>query len=150
MEKHQAEAVLCIKQKLMMNQEFKILNSLIFCLSYSMNVNLYMSWSHFEIYTCSVKQKVQSCKNIQSTITINILQVPLEQDVSHELPLSPDGPTITVTLTSANHVPGSVMFVFSGFFGTILYTGDFRYSPRMLDLEVLVIILLPWRLERFA
>ena len=57
----------------------------------------------------------------------------------HELPLSPDGPNIVVTLLSANHVPGSVMFVFSGFFGTILYTADFRYSPKMLDQDVMVI-----------
>jgi DNA cross-link repair 1B protein len=68
----------------------------------------------------------------------NHQQVPLELEVEHELPLSPEGPNITVTLLSANHVPGSVMFVFSGFFGSILYTADFRSSPEMFDLDVLV------------
>lgn len=41
--------------------------------------------------------------------------------------------TMTVTLFDANHCPGSVMFLFSGYFGDILYTGDFRYEPTMFD-----------------
>lgn len=40
---------------------------------------------------------------------------------------------MTVTLFDANHCPGSVMLLFSGYFGDILYTGDFRYQPNMFD-----------------
>jgi DNA cross-link repair 1B protein len=31
-----------------------------------------------------------------------------------------------VTAIDANHAPGSTMFLFEGYFGVILYTGDFR------------------------
>ena len=33
---------------------------------------------------------------------------------------------ITVTPIDAHHCPGSAMFLFEGYFGTILHTGDFR------------------------
>ncbi|XP_034552082.1 5' exonuclease Apollo [Notolabrus celidotus] len=58
---------------------------------------------------------------------------PLEVGEPHLLPLDDiSKERLTVTLIDANHCPGSVMFLFEGYFGSILYTGDFRYTPSML------------------
>lgn len=57
---------------------------------------------------------------------------PLEVGESYVLALDEIGrETMTVTLIDANHCPGSVMFLFEGYFGVILYTGDFRYTRNM-------------------
>lgn len=36
-------------------------------------------------------------------------------------------PDTTVTMLDANHCVGSAMFLFEGYFGRILYTGNFRF-----------------------
>ena len=46
-----------------------------------------------------------------------------------------------VTLIDANHVPGSVMILIKGYFGNILYTGDFRYCLEMLQVPSLRVLL---------
>ncbi|XP_023283374.1 5' exonuclease Apollo [Seriola lalandi dorsalis] len=92
-------------------------------------VGLTSTWSDRAIY----------CSPATATLLKLKLQVkekwvhPLELAEPHLLPLDDIGKeTLTVTLIDANHCPGAVMFLFEGYFGSILYTGDFRYTPSML------------------
>jgi DNA cross-link repair 1B protein len=39
--------------------------------------------------------------------------------------------TIAVTAIDSFHCPGSAMYLFQGYFGTILHTGDFRFTPEL-------------------
>ncbi|KAM6925076.1 5' exonuclease Apollo [Xenentodon cancila] len=87
------------------------------------------TWSNRPIY----------CSPTTATLLRLKLQVkeqwihPLELGEPYLLPLDDIGKEkLTVTLIDANHCPGAVMFLFEGYFGSILYTGDFRYTPSML------------------
>ncbi|XP_074536669.1 5' exonuclease Apollo [Halichoeres trimaculatus] len=92
-------------------------------------VGLTSTWSDRPIY----------CSPTTATLLRQKLQVkeqwihPLELGEPHLLPLDDiSKERLTVTLVDANHCPGAVMFLFEGYFGSILYTGDFRYTPSML------------------
>ncbi|XP_077577318.1 5' exonuclease Apollo [Stigmatopora nigra] len=92
-------------------------------------VGLTSTWANGPIY----------CSPVTASLLNKKLQVkekwihPLEVGDSYLLPLDDIGKeNLTVTLFDANHCPGAVMFLFQGYFGTILYTGDFRYSPSLL------------------
>ena len=39
---------------------------------------------------------------------------------------------VQVTPFDANHCPGAVMYLFQGYMGTIMHTGDFRFCEEML------------------
>ena len=68
-------------------------------------------------------------ENIQFHKHVNPLFQVLQMGQIHTISLE-SGLEIQVYLIDANHVPGSVMFLFSGYFGNILYTGDFRLHPQ--------------------
>ncbi|KAM4700447.1 5' exonuclease Apollo isoform 2-T2 [Discoglossus pictus] len=92
-------------------------------------MGLSSTWKH-PLYCSPITAKILKHKLQVSNKWIH----PLEVGSCHMLPLDDTGTeTMTVTLIDANHCPGSVMFLFEGYFGTILYTGDFRYSPSMLS-----------------
>ena len=66
----------------------------------------------------------------------NILTLPLNLPTA--LKLNPSGSkTVEITFFDSNHTPGSVMVLFRGYMGTILHTGDFRFSPLMLRNPIL-------------
>ncbi|XP_038061101.1 5' exonuclease Apollo-like [Patiria miniata] len=75
------------------------------------------------------------CSSVSGKLLIDKFQIkeslvrPLELNQSHIIKLDHLGrESMTVTLFDASHCPGSVMFLFEGYFGRILYTGDFRYD----------------------
>lgn len=62
------------------------------------------------------------------------LVVPLEEGETHLVFLDEARSTsMTVALIPANHCPGAVMFLWQGYFGSLLYTGDFRFHPSMVE-----------------
>ena len=85
------------------------------------------SWNTYTIYCSEVTRKLVIAKlGVNSDLVVGL---PLDEGVIIKLDEA-GKETMTVTLVDANHCPGSVMFIFEGYFGRILYTGDFRYCER--------------------
>lgn len=59
-------------------------------------------------------------------------------DVSHWIYIdSSKTEGVMVRLFDANHILGAVMYLFQGKMGTILHTGDFRFTERMFENPIL-------------
>ncbi|KRZ13188.1 Protein artemis [Trichinella zimbabwensis] len=54
--------------------------------------------------------------------------IPIETNVPFGLEMTKHGSTVCVTALSSGHCVGSVMFLFEGSEGTVLYTGDIRLT----------------------
>ncbi|XP_073326983.1 5' exonuclease Apollo [Pagrus major] len=92
-------------------------------------VGLTSTWSNRPIYCSPTTANLLRLKLQVKEQWIH----PLELGDPYLLPLDDIGKEgLTVTLIDANHCPGAVMFLFEAYFGSILYTGDFRYTPSML------------------
>lgn len=87
------------------------------------------SWNSHTIYCSVITKKLLTAKlHVRSELVVGL---PLYEPVTINLD-EVGRETMTVTLVDANHCPGSVMFIFEGYFGRILYTGDFRFCDRLL------------------
>lgn len=92
-------------------------------------VGLSSSWQH-KIYCSEVTGKLLVERY---DIDVSLIS-PLETGCSHILYVDSDQiEQMSVTVIDAHHCPGSVMFLFEGYFGKILYTGDFRFDSEMKD-----------------
>eukprot|EP01136_Pigoraptor_vietnamica_P023287 Opistho-1_new@6403 len=91
-------------------------------------VGLKPSWNMGRIYCTPLSKrllvhKFQVDPEIVTTIEYGVANI---VRVSHT-------DCITVTAFDANHCPGAAMFLIQGSAGNVLYTGDFRYSARVVD-----------------
>ena len=84
------------------------------------------SWRH-AIYCSDVSRKLLIHKIGIDESLIEAIEVGVPKAFS-----SKNGGFV-VTLFDANHCPGSVMFLFEGEFGRILYTADFRCDAKFLE-----------------
>ncbi|EDV28172.1 uncharacterized protein TRIADDRAFT_21698, partial [Trichoplax adhaerens] len=92
---------------------------------------------HMEGLNSSWSLKIY-CSEITASLLIHEMSIRSDLVVSlqtgqpHVIPVDEMGcETMSVTLLDANHCPGAVMFLFEGYFGCILYTGDFRYDDQL-------------------
>ncbi|XP_048741970.2 5' exonuclease Apollo-like [Ostrea edulis] len=90
-------------------------------------VGLTSSWQH-KIYCSEITGKLLEERY---EVTPSLI-CPLETGCSHVMYVDSDQvEQMSVTVIDAHHCPGSVMYLFEGYFGKILYTGDFRFDSNM-------------------
>ena len=96
----------------------------------------HMHADHTEGLTPSWRHKIY-CSEISKKLLVHKIGVkeclvePIEIGVPKTFKSENGG--FIVTLMDANHCPGSVMFLFEGDFGRILYTADFRCDSKFLN-----------------
>ncbi|CAI9784426.1 unnamed protein product [Fraxinus pennsylvanica] len=67
---------------------------------------------------------------------IRVVEIGCWHSLSLVSPTSGSATTVYVMAIDANHCPGSVMYLFRGEFGCMLYTGDFRWEKSRNTFEV--------------
>jgi len=92
------------------------------------------SWSYGVIW-CSSKSKSILGEFYGEQLLERVQTIELNEKIEmYFLPESKEGdPTFFVTLLDANHCPGAVMFLFEGYWGQYLYTGDFKWRPGLVQ-----------------
>lgn len=86
------------------------------------------NWNQGKIYMSSLSKRLI----IDRWPGLKDFVVDLEMDEEHWIYLDEDKKEgVSVVLMDAFHCPGAVMFLFKGKMGTVLHTGDFRFSEEM-------------------
>jgi len=97
-------------------------------------IGLSATWHHGTIYCSSITKRLL----INKFPNLADLVIALEMDVPHWIYLDQEKTEgVTVHFFDANHILGAVMILFQGKMGTVLHTGDFRFSDRMLENPIL-------------
>lgn len=92
------------------------------------------TWNRGTIYCSAITKRLL----IDKFPNLEGLVVGLELEVAHWVYLRADrSEGVTVNFFDANHILGSVMILFRGHMGTVLHTGDFRYTERMFNNPIL-------------
>ena len=83
---------------------------------------------HVKLYCSEVTHELLMADPRFSHLRASLCSLPIEQPTTITLvnELNGQEEKLLVTLLPAGHCPGSVMFLFEGDKGTVLYTGDFR------------------------
>ncbi|KNC54408.1 DNA cross-link repair 1B protein [Thecamonas trahens ATCC 50062] len=84
-------------------------------------VGLAPLWEHGRLYTTQRSAIMLAAKYGLASPRVEILT----ENETHVIPLA-HGESMAVTVYNANHVEGAAMFLFDGYFGRVLYTGDVR------------------------
>ena len=79
-----------------------------------------------KLYVSDTTLSLMKCDYLMRDILPYSVGLPVNQPISLEIKCGSEHKHLTVTLISAGHCVGSVMFLFEGDKGTVLYTGDFR------------------------
>lgn len=83
---------------------------------------IYNAWKKGRIYCSEVTRRLMLCKYPR----LEPLVQSLELNTPHIIKLKGDI-EIKVQLFDSNHIAGSVMILFEGYFGRILHSGDLRF-----------------------
>ena len=81
------------------------------------------------VYCSETSRNILLCDEKYKHLEKYLVGLPIEHCtmITYENAVAGKSETVSVTLLSAGHCIGSVMFLFEGKAGTVLYTGDFRW-----------------------
>ena len=97
-------------------------------------VGLTLTWKRGPIYCSAITKRLLLSKYPN----LELLTTGLEMNMPHWIYLDEEKTEgVTVTFFDANHILGAIMILFQGKIGTILHTGDFRYTNEMLNNNIL-------------